>query len=385
MFSPVALAAAATGAAAIAAALLWVTWTTRPLPLSQEDEHDKQAQLQQVLDSALAEAASWRSRCEKAEQLRLEERRGRTAAEQRLRQRDLDRDPAQTSAATAAAVSQLRPIGHVRSVFRTRNGTPRQPGLAPHGRATLQLTGLPGTMNAGDSLDGLQGYSHVWLLFVFHDNTNDNGDEMGATTAGTGTGAGAGSTMKAKVTPPRLGRRVGLFATRTPHRPHAIGLSLVKLDGVDEVRGTLRLSGVDLIDGTPVLDVKGYLPHIESIGGGVTIPAWVEDKAQQDFDMVALAQPAEDALRQLLDDGKMEFYAAGEWDVLVAMVREVLLYDMRAWHRKSANEAEHSVRLDNAKLVFVVDQAQRSVTVTSVEYQRVPKPDHHARRSLINN
>ena len=87
--------------------------------------------------------------------------------------------------------------------------------------------------------DGLAGFSHVWVIFLFHKNKN--------------------AAVKPKVAPPKLdGARVGVFSTRAPYRPNPIGLSLARLDRVDG--DTLYFSGLDLIDGTPVLDVKPHIP-----------------------------------------------------------------------------------------------------------------------------
>ena len=119
----------------------------------------------------------------------------------------------------------------------------------------------------GHALDGLNEYSHVWLLWVFHQNT---------------VSGKARTSVKAKVRPPKArGKRVGLFSTRTPHRPNAVGLSLVRLEGVDidpvSHVGTLHFGDLDLVDGTPVLDVKPYLRRFESLAEGTTRePAWVE-------------------------------------------------------------------------------------------------------------
>jgi tRNA (adenine37-N6)-methyltransferase len=93
------------------------------------------------------------------------------------------------------------------------------------------------------SLQGLEGYSHLWLVFVFHLNKSVR--------------------FHAKVHPPRLnGQTQGVFATRSPHRPNPIGLSLVEISKI--TTNSIFLSGADLVDGTPVLDIKPYLPHVEA-------------------------------------------------------------------------------------------------------------------------
>ncbi|XP_071483148.1 tRNA (adenine(37)-N6)-methyltransferase-like [Diadema antillarum] len=140
-------------------------------------------------------------------------------------------------------ISQASPIGHIKSCFKSKNGTPRQPTVCSYSRAKLRI--LKSVFPCPDhSLDGLAEFSHVWILFVFHENSKD-------------------SSSKAKVKPPRLnGRKVGVFASRSPHRPNPIGLTLARLDKVEG--DTLHLSGTDMIDGTPVLDVKPYVPEYDS-------------------------------------------------------------------------------------------------------------------------
>ncbi|XP_033120647.1 tRNA (adenine(37)-N6)-methyltransferase-like [Anneissia japonica] len=139
-----------------------------------------------------------------------------------------------------ASIFPLQPIGHLRSCFKSKNGTPRQPSVCSFAKARLQISKSV-FVHPEHSLEGLASFSHVWVLFAFHDN--------GPLTSFT----------KAKVKPPRLdGGKTGLYSTRSPHRPNPIGLSLAKLD---KVQGdTIFLSGIDIIDNTPILDIKPYVP-----------------------------------------------------------------------------------------------------------------------------
>ncbi|CAJ1052429.1 tRNA (adenine(37)-N6)-methyltransferase [Xyrichtys novacula] len=137
---------------------------------------------------------------------------------------------------------QTVPIGHISSCFSLKNGTPRQPTICGPSRAELQIQQKVFN-NPEHSLVGLEQYSHVWIIFLFHKNGH--------------------LSYKAKVKPPRLnGQRVGVFSTRSPHRPNAIGLTLAKLDKI--VGDTLHLSDIDMIAGTPVLDIKPYIPDYDS-------------------------------------------------------------------------------------------------------------------------
>jgi tRNA-Thr(GGU) m(6)t(6)A37 methyltransferase TsaA len=140
----------------------------------------------------------------------------------------------------------LPPIGIIASPYKEKFGIPRQPGLVTEARATLTL--LP-PYNQSEAVRGLDGFSHVWIIFVFH-ATQEQG-------------------WKPTVRPPRLGgnARMGVFATRSTFRPNPIGLSVAQLCGV-QVQGaniTLELAGTDLLDGTPVLDIKPYLPYADAL------------------------------------------------------------------------------------------------------------------------
>ncbi|GEM_PF-355390 len=136
---------------------------------------------------------------------------------------------------------ELTPIGFIDSVYKEKFGTPRQSGLIAEGYAKLTL--LP-QWQPEQAFDGIQGYSHLWLIWWFHKNSNKR--------------------YHAKVHPPRLGGQTqGVFSTRSPHRPNPLGLSLVELVKVEGA--TLWLKGVDLVDGTPIFDIKPYLVQFEAL------------------------------------------------------------------------------------------------------------------------
>lgn len=139
------------------------------------------------------------------------------------------------------------PVGFVRTCFDEKFAVPRQPGLCPS--AWGELVFEP-EFRCEEAVRGIGGFSHLWLVFGFH-LTREGG-------------------WTPTVRPPRLGgnERVGVFASRSTFRPNGLGLSLVKLEGVDrrEREGpVLRLGGVDLVSGTPVFDVKPYLPYAEAL------------------------------------------------------------------------------------------------------------------------
>lgn len=138
----------------------------------------------------------------------------------------------------------LDPLGHIATPFPDKFGIPRQPRLAPHARGVLKL--LP-PYDREEAVRGLSAFSHLWLTFVFHQ---------------------VHGRWQPTVRPPRLGgnTRVGVFASRSPFRPNGLGLSLVELLEIDTRQGvTLTLGGVDLVDGTPIVDIKPYIPYAESV------------------------------------------------------------------------------------------------------------------------
>ena len=143
----------------------------------------------------------------------------------------------------------FQPIGFIESCFPGCRGAPRQGALAPLTRAKLKLR--PEIQPC--ALDGIKEWSHVWVTFVFHKNRK----------SGKKAGSNGMRSVKFKIEPPKHTSKVGIFATRSPHRVNPIGQTIAR---VTRVEGrSLELRGVDLVDGTPVLDIKPYVPAYESI------------------------------------------------------------------------------------------------------------------------
>lgn len=137
---------------------------------------------------------------------------------------------------------QLEPIGYIHSCFKEKFAIPRQPLLAPAATGVIEL--LP-PYNQPEALTGLEQVSHLWLLFIFHQTIEDK--------------------PRLKVRPPRLGgnKSLGVFATRSTYRPNNIGQSVVKLDKI--INNQLYVSGIDLLDGTPIIDIKPYVPYADIV------------------------------------------------------------------------------------------------------------------------
>ena len=150
-------------------------------------------------------------------------------------------------------MSIIKPIAYIKTNFKDKFGIPRQSGRSPSAMGTIIFNK---EFRNDDSLKGIEEFSHIWLIFDF---SKSHRAEWSPT-----------------IRPPRLGgnKRVGVFATRSPFRPNSLGLSSVKFEGLkkDIANGTVILvSGVDLLDGTPIYDIKPYIPytdcHTDAVGG----------------------------------------------------------------------------------------------------------------------
>lgn len=217
----------------------------------------------------------------------------------------------------------VTPIGHVRSCFKEKFAIPRQPALAPAARGVLDL--LP-PFDRPEAVAGLEGVSHVWLLFLFHQALE--------------------SQPRLRVRPPRLGgnRYLGVFATRATHRPNGIGQSVVRLDGLEP--GRLLLSGIDLLDGTPVLDIKPYVPYADSPPGAHNAIAEAPPPAL----MVGWA----DAAR-----AQAEAHGQRLGEPLAELIEQCLAQDPRPAYQAPAPERRYGVRLWDVEVHWHYPTADR--------------------------
>lgn len=181
----------------------------------------------------------------------------------------------------------IKPVADYSGPLPTKFGVPRQSGLA---------AGLPGEIvfrpafRSPDAVRGLEGFDRIWLIWEFSDNPD-------------------AKTFQATVRPPRLGGNtaLGVFATRSPFRPNRLGLSCVELVRIDPEGPVLHVKGADLMDGTPIYDIKPYVPYADAFpearGGFTDTSAW--EPLQVEFSPAALevlaAQPDPDVLRTRLE------------------------------------------------------------------------------------
>jgi tRNA-Thr(GGU) m(6)t(6)A37 methyltransferase TsaA len=192
----------------------------------------------------------------------------------------------------------MEPIGFMQTCFKEKFGIPRQPGLVTGAEGTIKLRNDPFLLNA---IKGLEGFSHLWVIFVFHEQD--------------------ARSWKPSIRPPRLGgaKKVGVLASRSPHRPNPIGLSVVKIDKIntDASDGIeIQVSGVDVLDGTPVLDIKPYIAYADAIEG--TTSGWADSPIPRTE--VELTPEAESDIQARDPDGKKG---------LKALVIEMLSLDPR--------------------------------------------------------
>ncbi|WP_417616306.1 tRNA (N6-threonylcarbamoyladenosine(37)-N6)-methyltransferase TrmO [Oceanisphaera sp.] len=221
----------------------------------------------------------------------------------------------------AAPQTVLDTIGIIRSPYKEKFAVPRQPGLVSSARARLEMLA---PYNEPSAFRGLAEFSHLWLMFVFH-QTQDQG-------------------WKPTVRPPRLGgnERVGVFATRSTFRPNPLGLSVVRLLEMckDGNKVWLELGGVDLVDGTPIVDIKPYLPWADSVpdahGGFAPDPP--------DLSMEVLFSPAAE-----------QACATSSIADLQQFITEVLVQDPRpAYKRQQQEWQQYGVRLYHYNVRFEV-------------------------------
>ncbi|WP_318496349.1 tRNA (N6-threonylcarbamoyladenosine(37)-N6)-methyltransferase TrmO [Photobacterium leiognathi] len=225
----------------------------------------------------------------------------------------------------------IDPIGIIHSPYKEKFAVPRQPGLVPSARSEIILQG---DANSLEAVRGIEQFSHLWLLFLFDQNL-----EAG---------------WRPTVRPPRLGgnERIGVFASRATFRPNGIGMSAVELKGVRHENGNviIELGGVDLVDGTPIVDIKPYIPYSDSL------PQAQGGFASSAPDLMPVCF-SETALNQLPSKNKAYYQA---------VISEVLSQDPRPAYKKGKPDLkQYAVHLFDFNVHFSVTEQQ--ITVNQIE------------------
>ncbi|WP_318482080.1 tRNA (N6-threonylcarbamoyladenosine(37)-N6)-methyltransferase TrmO [Photobacterium leiognathi] len=225
----------------------------------------------------------------------------------------------------------IDPIGIIHSPYKEKFAVPRQPGLVPSARSEIILQG---DANSLEAVRGLEQFSHLWLLFLFDQNL-----EAG---------------WRPTVRPPRLGgnERIGVFASRATFRPNGIGMSAVELKGVRHENSNviIELGGVDLVDGTPIVDIKPYIPYSDSL------PQAQGGFASSAPDLMPVCF-SETALNQLPSKNKTYYQT---------VISEVLAQDPRPAYKKGKPDPkQYAVHLFDFNVHFSVTEQQ--ITVNQIE------------------
>lgn len=225
-------------------------------------------------------------------------------------------------------------IGQVNSPYKEKFAIPRQPGLVSSAKATITLSG---DANNAELVRELAQFSHIWVLFIFH-GTQEQG-------------------WKPLVRPPRLGgnKKVGVLATRSTFRPNPIGMSVVKLDAIDiqEKQVILHISAIDLLDKTPVVDIKPYVPYSDSI-----------PEAEAGF---AQAPPKNDLAVTFSDKAllSLEQYTQA-YPNLTQLIEQVLIQDPRpAYKQAKADNKLYGMHLYDLNIEWQM-QSLTEVMITNI-------------------
>ena len=228
-------------------------------------------------------------------------------------------------------------IGRVDSPYKEKFAIPRQPGLVSAARGCIKLLS---SENNEELVRGIEQFSHLWLIFVFH-GTQQQG-------------------WKPLVRPPRLGgnKKLGVFATRSTFRPNPVGMSVVKLESVEIINKQLviNISGLDLLDQTPILDIKPYIPYSDNI----------------DYARAGFAQSEPEALLRVVfssqavtDINKFQ----KKYTDLSMFIEQVLSQDPRpAYKKKQVDAKVYGMRLYDLNIMWQMSsQNKNEVEVLSVD------------------
>ena len=232
----------------------------------------------------------------------------------------------------------LTPIAITHSCFKDKFGVPRQPGLTRHAHAELLIQS---PFDREDAFRGLETASHLWLTFQFHEAIR--------------------AEWRPVVRPPRLGgnKKIGVFASRSPFRPNSLGLSVVRNEGLIRKNGqlVLRISDHDLIEGTPILDIKPYLPFADSVPEASL--GWAESAPTERADVVFSPEAA----------AQLATLPVEEYPDVRALIEDVVSYDPRPSFRRGRDEERiYGANLYdlNVRFRFVNDDSKIRVEVISV-------------------
>jgi len=232
------------------------------------------------------------------------------------------------------AAMQLSPIAYIKSPYKQKFAIPRQPNLVKEAKGEIIFEK---EFSDPNFLREIEQFSHLWLIFIFHE-TEDKG-------------------WSPTVQPPRLGGKenIGVFASRSTFRPNPLGLSAVENLGWEQKGSSLSLQvgGLDILDGTPIIDIKPYLPYADVIPQATGGFAELAPASDSEIDFSA---EAEQSLTELKQD----------YPELRAFIASVLKQDPRsAWHKKDIDKKRYGMNLYNLNIKWRVQKKQ--IHVISIE------------------
>lgn len=217
---------------------------------------------------------------------------------------------------------QLTPIAIIHTPFPEKFSVPRQPGLTPSALAQVELVG---DYQHAQAIEGIEQFSHLWLTFEFHQH----------------------SSWQERVRPPRLGgnEQLGVFATRSPFRPNQLGLSVVELVAVEtRPKVMLTVRGADLVDNTPIVDIKPYIPYVDSINDARA--GFAQQKPEANLE-VSFSKAA----------GTSLIKASEHYPELKTLITEILRQDPRpAYHTSQEHQRNYGTALLNYNIRWYVQQ-----------------------------
>ncbi|SES87196.1 tRNA (N6-threonylcarbamoyladenosine(37)-N6)-methyltransferase TrmO [Thorsellia anophelis] len=241
---------------------------------------------------------------------------------------------------------EIVPIGQINTPFKQKFTVPRQPRLINLAKGVITLNKPFDDVNA---VAALSSFSHVWVLFWFHLNPDNKS---------------ASSNLykwQPMVRPPRLGgkEKVGVFASRSPFRPNPIGMSVFELESVECINGhvEIHVKGVDVVDGTPIIDIKPYIPFSDSINEAKG--AFAQLPPISPFTVEFTPEANEQLERLVLDAGQSLEYSLEVKSFIV----EILSQDPRpAYHKQNSEQQQYGVELLDYEIKWVLQDVLVTVT-----------------------
>ena len=235
----------------------------------------------------------------------------------------------------------LNPIGFLQSELKQRYETPRQGILAKDSKAVIHLLQKK---NFEQAIKDLDGFDRLWIIFQFHLN----------------------KTWKPLVTPPRHTRKkVGVFATRAPYRPNQIGLSCVKLDKIEGLK--IYISESDILDGSPIIDIKPYLPYSDSFPDVKT--GWVKSGLENIYQVI-FEEKVKKVADKLLTKKNVNLLSYANVQ-LQFNPTDTTRKRIKQSTKKNKKENQFILAYQKWRINYVVDEKNKKVFITSITTERV--------------